>query len=94
MRLINIESIHKDDNMKEEQTNITSDYKGDFTEIEGTPTLNGKRMGIFEKKRFNYWRERNRYFTFPSFLPHMWNLDCIHSLIQDEPRTSPMPGTW
>lgn len=62
MRLINIESIHKDDNMKEEQINITSDYKGDFTEIEGTPTLNGKRMGIFEKKRFNYWRERNRLF--------------------------------
>ena len=62
MRLINIESIHKDDNMKEEQTNITSDYKGDFTEIEGTPTLNGKRMGIFEKKRFNYWRERNLHF--------------------------------
>lgn len=48
--------------MKEEQTNITSDYKGDFTEIEGTPTLNGKRMGIFEKKRFNYWRERNLHF--------------------------------
>ena len=48
--------------MKEEQVNITVDYKGDFTEIEGTPTLNGKRMGIFEKKRFNYWRERNRAF--------------------------------
>lgn len=48
--------------MKEEQVNITADYKGDFTEIEGTPTLNGKRMGIFEKKRFNYWRERNRLF--------------------------------
>ena len=48
--------------MKEEQFNITLDYKGDFTEIEGTPTLNGKRMGIFEKKRFNYWRERNRAF--------------------------------
>ena len=48
--------------MKEHQMNITTDYKGDFTEIEGTPTLNGKRMGIFEKKRFNYWRERNRYF--------------------------------
>lgn len=48
--------------MKEEQTNITLDYKGDFTEIEGTPTINGKRMGIFEKKRFNYWRERNRDF--------------------------------
>ena len=48
--------------MKEEQVNITADYKGDFTEIEGTPTLNGKCMGIFEKKRFNYWRERNRDF--------------------------------
>lgn len=48
--------------MKEEQVNITADYKGDFTEIEGTPTLNWKRMGIFEKKRFNYWRERNRAF--------------------------------
>lgn len=48
--------------MKEEQINITADYKGDFTEIEGTPTLNGKRMGIFEKKRFNYWRERNLHF--------------------------------
>ena len=42
--------------------NITADYKGDFTEIEETPTLNGKRMGLFEKKRFNYWRERNRHF--------------------------------
>lgn len=48
--------------MKEQQMNITADYGGDFTEIEGTPTLNGKRMGIFEKKRFNYWRERNRLF--------------------------------
>lgn len=48
--------------MKEEQINITANYKGDFTEIEGTPTLNGKRMGIFEKKRFNFWRERNRLF--------------------------------
>lgn len=48
--------------MKEEQINITSDYMGDFTEIEGTPTLNGKRMGISEKKRFNYWKERNRLF--------------------------------
>lgn len=48
--------------MKEKQINITLDYKGDFTEIEGTPTLNGKRMGIFEKKHFNYWRERNRDF--------------------------------
>lgn len=48
--------------MKEQQMNITTDYDGDFTEIERTPTLNGKRMGIFEKKRFNYWRERNRLF--------------------------------
>ncbi|MBQ5957767.1 MAG: hypothetical protein IJL44_01100 [Bacteroidales bacterium] len=48
--------------MKEEQVNITSDYHGDFTEITGTPTINGKRMGIFEKKRFNYWKERNRLF--------------------------------
>ena len=48
--------------MKEQQMNITADYKGDFTEIEETPTLNGKRMGLFEKKRFNYWRERNRHF--------------------------------
>lgn len=48
--------------MKEQQINITADYKGDFTEIEETPTLNGKRMGLFEKKRFNYWRERNRHF--------------------------------
>lgn len=48
--------------MKEEQVNITVDYDGDFTEITGTPTINGKRMGFFEKKRFNYWRERNRNF--------------------------------
>lgn len=48
--------------MKEQQMNITADYKGDFTEIEEAPTLNGKRMGLFEKKRFNYWRERNRHF--------------------------------
>lgn len=48
--------------MKEEQINITPDYHGDFTEITGTPTINGKRMGIFEKKRFNYWREKNRDF--------------------------------
>ena len=48
--------------MKEEQVNITSDYHGDFTETTGTPTINGKRMGIFEKKRFNYWKERNRLF--------------------------------
>lgn len=45
-----------------DQVNITSDYNGDFTEIEGTPTINGKRMGFFERKRFNYWRERNRKF--------------------------------
>ena len=49
--------------MKEEQVNITSDYHGDFTEITGTPTINGKRMGIFEKKRFNYWKERNHTMT-------------------------------
>ncbi len=49
--------------MKEEQVNITDDYRGDFTEIAGIPTVNGKRMGLFARKRFNYWRDTNADFV-------------------------------
>lgn len=48
--------------MNKEQVNITSEYKGDFSEIEGIPTINGKRLGLGERIRFKNWRETNRRF--------------------------------
>ena len=48
-----------------------------------------------KRVHLSFWKsQRNYCFTFPSYLLHSWNLACIHSLIQGEPSTSHVPGTW